>query len=102
MCLGVVSSKGFWLPEHIVQFTEMVEDKSFVATFKSSHSEQGLVIHKVELMDKQGSNVNQKFGKMTNTLGSDVAQRSVSTASNFGSDMKVTVSVSNKLILPLN
>lgn len=86
---GVVSNQDFWLPEHIVQFTEMVEEQSFVATFKSVQSDHSQTVHKVEIVDKKGVNINQKFGKMTNTLCSE--GRSVS-SSGFGADMKVTVS----------
>jgi len=90
---GVSSSQGFWQPEHTVQFSEMIEEQSFVATFKASENSQGQTIHKVELVDKKGVNINQKFGKMTNSLSNDSNPRSVAASSGFGSDMKVTVSV---------
>ncbi|XP_052774771.1 uncharacterized protein LOC128213245 isoform X2 [Mya arenaria] len=94
-CLaGVSSSQGFWSPEHTVQFTEMVEEQTFVATFKSDRPDQGETIYSVELVDKAGVNINQKFGSMTNTLaqtGGGRGSRNVSAPSGFGSDMKVTV-----------
>ncbi|XP_060557419.1 keratin, type I cytoskeletal 9-like, partial [Ruditapes philippinarum] len=91
---GVSSSQGFWSPEHIVQFTEMVEEQSFMATFKAELHEQGQTMYKVELVDKKGNNINQKFGTMTGTTCSEEdsgpCSRSVS-AGKFGQSIKVTV-----------
>ena len=88
---GVAPSQGFWSPEHTVQFSEMVEEKNFTASFKSAHTEQGETVYDVELKDKTVGSINQKFGSMTNTLSAG-GSRSVSNAS-FGSDFKVTVRV---------
>jgi hypothetical protein len=92
--IGVSSSQGFWSPEHIVQFTEMVEEQSFMATFKAELHEQGQTMYKVELVDKKGNNINQKFGTMTGTTCSEEdsgpCSRSVS-AGKFGQSIKVTV-----------
>ncbi|XP_045158547.2 uncharacterized protein LOC123524421 isoform X3 [Mercenaria mercenaria] len=91
---GVSSPQGFWSPEHIVQFTEMVEEQSFVATFKAELRDQGNLMYKVELVDKKGTNINQKFGTMTGTTcpetDSGPSSRSVS-ASKLGQAMKITV-----------
>ncbi|XP_052256501.1 uncharacterized protein LOC127861849 isoform X4 [Dreissena polymorpha] len=82
---GVASSKGFWSPEHTVQFTDMVEEQSFVATFKNELDQS---LYEVDLADTKGSNIAQKFGAMTNTLA---ATRTVTAPKTFGGNMSVTV-----------
>ena len=65
-----------------------------MATFKSENREQGQLVYKVELVDKKGVNINQKFGTMTGTTCAEAdtgpGSRSVS-AGKFGQAMKVTV-----------
>lgn len=98
---GVSSPQGFWSPEHTVQFSEMVEEQSFSATFKSELHEQGCVIYKVELVDKKGTNVNEKFGAMTGTSCPETMSGPFSrSVSHFkpGDDMKITVSRVDRII----
>ncbi|KAL4236389.1 Tudor domain [Mactra antiquata] len=91
---GVASQQGFWSPEHTVKFSEMVEELSFSATFKSEIHEQGTIVYKVELVDEKGINVNEKFGFMTGTSCPETTtgpfSRSVSHF-NKGDEMKITI-----------
>lgn len=63
---GVASSSGFWQPEKVAQFEDLVLDQTFKATFKSQKPGEETLLCVLESAD--GTNINQKYGTSTNSL----------------------------------
>lgn len=64
--IGVASSSGFWQPEKVAQFEDLVLDQTFKATFKSQKPGEEALLCVLESAD--GTNINQKYGTSTNSL----------------------------------
>lgn len=63
---GVASSAGFWQPEKVAQFEDLVLDQTFKATFKSQKAGEDIFLCVLESAD--GTNINKKYGLSTNSL----------------------------------
>ncbi|XP_061180909.1 uncharacterized protein LOC133189557 [Saccostrea echinata] len=63
---GVASPTGFWLPEKVAQFEDLVLDQTFKATFKSKKVGEDILLCVLE--SPEGTNINNKYGTSTNSL----------------------------------
>ncbi|KAK3602033.1 hypothetical protein CHS0354_015024 [Potamilus streckersoni] len=86
----VSSSQGFWSPEHIAQFEDLVLEQSFQATFRSRvvARDQPYIVN---LFNKKGEEINQIFGRSTDSLCVDVASSSKRTFSTNKNTFQVNV-----------
>ncbi|KAL3869617.1 hypothetical protein ACJMK2_042282 [Sinanodonta woodiana] len=69
----VSTSQGFWSPEHIAQFEDLVLEQSFQATFKSHVARDQNQPYIVNLVNKKGEEISKIFGRSTDSLCVDAA-----------------------------
>lgn len=83
---NIASPQGFWSPEHIAQFEDLILEKTFTAKFLSLL--EGDSVCCVELLNSTGSSINKMYGSMTGTSLTDGRGK-------FASGDNLRVSVTN-------
>ncbi|XP_064604917.1 uncharacterized protein LOC135470098 [Liolophura sinensis] len=86
---NIVSPQGFWSPEHIAQFEDLILEKTFTAKFLSLL--EGDSVCCVELLNSAGSSINKMYGSMTATYKMDGGSKFAG-----GDNLRVTVTDSEQ------